>query len=216
MNNTNFDLYIRQCCSRLGLTLTQAAMQSDMSRNNLYKLMAGNAENARLSTLVKLANTLQTNPHTLLKQMFEQSEFPAPSSISSHTHDASGFIADISIPDNSMVKRGQRFTKIWKIQNTGHVIWDKRFLICVDEHIEVASHTDRFNSPISQRGLIPSEKRIAIDKLSPGETTEISVEFTSPNIPGSCISYWKMCDANNNLFFPELEGLSCQVQVLYY
>ena len=216
MSNKNFDLYIRQCCSQLGLSLTEVAKQSDMSRNNLYKLMSGNAENARLSTLVKLANTLQTNSQLLLKQMFEQSEFPGSFSSSLHTIDTNGFIADVTIPDNYMVKRRQKFTKTWKIQNTGHVTWNHRFLMCMDKHIKIICDTDNFNAPIAQRGLIPSKNKIAIDNLLPGQTTEISVEFTSPDIIGSCISYWKICDADDTLLFPKLEGLSCQVQVLSF
>src|SRR6185295_11416560 len=34
------------------------------------------------------------------------------------------FVADITIPDGSVLKPGEDFTKIWRIQNTGNCRWD--------------------------------------------------------------------------------------------
>ena len=216
MPSKDFEQYVRQQCKYLNLSLTEVAKQSDMSRPNLYKLMSGNAENARLSTLVKLANVLETHPQILLRHMFEHTDI-SPLTLPSilHTHDGSGFIADVSIPDNTQVTQSQTFIKTWKIQNTGAIEWTERFLVCVDNQITITQKTANFDIPAFKRGLIPTENSVAIANLLPGETTEISIEFTAPSVPGSCISYWKMADREGNLCFPKLEGLSCQVQVLY-
>jgi len=216
MSKKNFELYIRQQCKALDISLTEAAKKSDMSRHNLYKLMSGSAENARVSTVVKLANTLQTHPQILLRHMFESINLPVnPTPLSFYSNDGSAFVRDVTIPDNTKVKPGQSFIKTWKIQNAGSVEWLSRFMVCMDDQITFTSQTSSFAPPIGKRGLIPSEYKIAIAPLLPGETTEISVEFSAPEVLGSCISYWKMCDSEGNLCFPELEGLSCQVQVLY-
>jgi hypothetical protein len=39
----------------------------------------------------------------------------------------SKFVADVSIPDGTVMKPGEKFTKIWRIQNTGTCPWDQGF-----------------------------------------------------------------------------------------
>jgi len=51
MHQNDFEQYIRQQAHHLNLPLSLVAKKSDMSRHNLYKLLAGNAVNARMSTL---------------------------------------------------------------------------------------------------------------------------------------------------------------------
>lgn len=216
MQTNDFDKYVRQRSNQLGLSMTYVAKHSGMSRPNLYRLLSGYAENTRISTFVKLANTLQIHPIVLIQQIFEQNKFTAYSNaLPVQLNDASGFIRDVSIPDNTVVKVNQRFTKTWEIQNTGQVPWQSRFLICVDHQLEVSSRSSDFAPPREQRYLQPTVNKVAIVDLAPGENTEISVEFTAPSLPGSCISYWKISDNEGNLLFPHLEGLSCLVQVLY-
>jgi len=216
MKTNDFEQYVRQRCHQLGVSLSFIAKQSGMSRHNLYKLLAGNAENARISTVVKLAHALQTHPMVLIRHMFEQTDFPLYTNcLPLEPYDASGFIRDVTIPDNTIVKAGQRFIKTWEVQNTGQIQWSNRFLCCVDEHIELTSYSPDFRPPMAQRCLIPTEDKVAITDSAPGESRKISVEFTAPQLPGSCISYWKMSDQEGNLFFPAIEGLSCLVQVLY-
>lgn len=216
METNDFEKYVRQRCQELEVSLSFIAKKSDMSRPNLYKLLSGSAENARISTLVKLAHALQSHPMILIRHMFEQTDFPLYSNcLPIEPYDASGFIRDVTIPDNTIVKAGQRFIKTWEVQNTGQIQWSNRFLRCLDKHIELISCNPDFQPPMIQRCLIPTENKVAIADLAPGESGQISVEFTAPNLPGSCISYWKMSDQEGNLFFPAIEGLSCLVQVLY-
>jgi len=216
MKNNDFDTYVRQRSKELGLSLTAVAKKSDISRPNLYKLLSGSAENARISTLVRLANALQTHPLILIQQMFEQHKFVAYNkNQASVTNDASGFIRDVTFPDNSAVKVKQHFIKTWEIQNVGNIHWKNRFLSCVDHQLEISSCSSDFSPPATKRCLQPSCNQVAIADLAPGESTQISVDFTAPDIPGSCISYWKMTDHEGKPFFPSIEGLSCLVQVLY-
>ncbi len=65
------------------------------------------------------------------------------------------------------------------------------------------------------RGLKPDSRLIPIPDTPPGETVEISIGFTAPTLPCSCISYWKMSNAEGELLFPESEGLSCLVSVIF-
>ena len=65
-----------------------------------------------------------------------------------------------------------------------------------------------------QRMLIPEQWRVPIPETPPGATVDISVTFTAPSVPCSCISYWKMFDGEGTLLFPDMEGLYCLVQVV--
>ena len=37
----------------------------------------------------------------------------------------SAFVADVTIPDGTVLKPGEKFTKIWSVQNTGICAWDE-------------------------------------------------------------------------------------------
>jgi hypothetical protein len=39
----------------------------------------------------------------------------------------SKFVADVSIPDGTVMQPGEKFTKIWRFQNTGTCSWDQGF-----------------------------------------------------------------------------------------
>jgi hypothetical protein len=42
--------------------------------------------------------------------------------------DESKFVADVTFPGGEIVKAGERFKKVWEIQNAGMVTWEGRFL----------------------------------------------------------------------------------------
>ena len=42
----------------------------------------------------------------------------------------SGFVEDVSIPDGTVMKPGQQYTKQWKLKNIGSARWDN-FTVCV-------------------------------------------------------------------------------------
>lgn len=112
--------------------------------------------------------------------------------------DDSRFVADVTVPDNSIVGVGQRFTKSWRIRNAGVMTWRGRYIEEVNP---------------SSPGLTPGVNRVAIPETQPGEQLTITVRFVAPNSPGSFVSYWKMHEADGTRCFREKEGLSCRVQV---
>jgi hypothetical protein len=113
--------------------------------------------------------------------------------------DDSRFVADVTIPDGTTVRAGQKFVKIWEIQNDGLVPWRGRF--------------EQRQGILSGQGLCGSLSRVPVPTTMPGQDALISVTFTAPNLPGSCRVDWKMTDENGRLYFPYLGGLYVIVNV---
>ena len=213
----DFSRYIRRHARDQRLSLSQLAENSRISRQTLYKIMKGDAE-AKLSTIIRLSGALQVHPLDMMRAFFGSQNLPAqPFATAKYPLDASSFIEDVTVPDNMRVWINQRFLKTWKIQNTGKTVWRNRRLVCMDSKLtfEITNLEEReVSQPALNRRLIPAQDSIAIPLTHPGQTVELSVEFTTPSYPGTQISYWKMIDEVKDYCFPEFEGLSCLVQVI--
>jgi transcriptional regulator with XRE-family HTH domain len=213
----DFSAYIRSRARAQNLSISQLAQCSKISRQTLYKIMKGDTE-AKISTMIRLASVLQMHPLDLLRAFFGNQTLPFGTMASAkYLFDATGFIEDVTIPDNMRVWVNQPFLKSWKIQNTGKIPWINRALLCTDEQVRLhfAPETNfAFKPPTQDRRLLPTQSSIPIPKTLPGQTAQLSVEYISPAYPGTQISYWKMVDESGEYCFPDLEGLSCQVQVI--
>lgn len=213
---TELKTYIKQRCSELGLSVRGLQRETGIARDTLGKILEGNTKNARLSTIVILARALKVHPFTLFRYFLNQTDLPKYTTTNAlHKFDATGFIADVTYPDNCAVRVNETFTKIWAIQNIGSVDWVDRKFVCMD-----TQPTGDFDlpegiaPPSAFRGLKPTTRYVPIPHISAGEIIEIEVEFTAPIYPCHVISYWKMVDAEENFCFPQSEGLSCIVNVL--
>jgi transcriptional regulator with XRE-family HTH domain len=213
----NFSAYIRSRARAQNLSMTQLAQASKISRQTLYKIMKGDNE-AKLSTMISVASVLKMHPLDLLRAFFGYRALPFETMASTkHLYDASSFIEDVTIPDNMRVWVNQSFVKSWKIQNTGKVPWINRCLLCMDEQMQLqfSSEIDLiFKLPTQGRRLLPAQTSIPIPTTLPGQTAQLNVDYTAPSYPGTQISYWKMVDESGEICFPDLEGLSCLVQVI--
>ncbi len=210
-----FSEYVKQRANTLGLTMSELARQTGISRQGLYGLLDGTTEQAKISTLIALAKALQVHPMVLFRELLHQLDFPKFSATSAkYRFDASGFVQDVTIPDNTTVLTDQVFTKVWEIQNIGHVNWLGRKLVCMDRKADISLVPDLIVAPKARRGLVPTQRVIDIPETLPGESVILSVEFTAPSYPCSLISYWKMTDEHEDICFPEMEGLSCMVRVV--
>ncbi|PWB68953.1 MAG: hypothetical protein C3F07_21055 [Anaerolineales bacterium] len=92
---------------------------------------------------------------------------PRPTNQPGCTNSAS-FVADITIPDNSIIGAGETFTKTWRISNTGTCIWASDYKL-------VHYSDQRMGAPDG----------VPLDITYPGETLDISVELVAPNSPGT-------------------------------
>ncbi|HRN51528.1 MAG TPA: NBR1-Ig-like domain-containing protein [Anaerolineales bacterium] len=94
------------------------------------------------------------------------------------------FVADISVPDNTQMSKGQSFTKTWRIRNNGTCTWSGDFDIIYTSGTNLAS--------VSSLD-IPKE-------VKPGETVDISIPMTAPTNDGTYRSSWVIKAANGYTF----------------
>ncbi len=97
---------------------------------------------------------------------------------------AAGMPIDVTIPDDTEMRPGENFIKIWKLQNAGSCTW-------TTEYDAFFFYGDRMGAPTS----VPLSASV-----SPGKTVEISVEMTAPDTPGTYQGNWKLRNAAGEFF----------------
>ncbi len=94
------------------------------------------------------------------------------------------FVADVTIPDGTIIAPGAAFTKTWKLQNYGNSTWTTGYSLA----------------------FVSGEKMGTISSVSipqpvpPGAQIDISVDMVAPTAPGSYQGYWKMKNAAGQFF----------------
>ena len=110
--------------------------------------------------------------------------------------DNSLFLGDVNYPDGTVVLPGTKFTKTWKFRNNGQTTWTTGYSIVYLE------------------GTLLGTNDVVIFKLTkevaPGDTAEISAEFTAPAKLGRYTSVWKLYSAGG-YFFGEYASIDITV-----
>ena len=189
--------YLRLRLRALRLTTTEAAKRSGISRQTWHKLLRAEIGEARLSTLIQVADTLETHPLSMMRIFFNGREVTQVAHRTGDIRFVSGFIADVTYPDNSNVPAGTVFEKTWEIANVGTEAWVGWSLQCMD-------------TPDTSV-LMPVESRVAIPDTQPGEHVQLSVQLRAPSMACHTISQWKCVNAAGDIVFPRQAGLYCMV-----
>jgi len=92
--------------------------------------------------------------------------------------DLARFVADITIPDGTVLTPGAFFSKTWRIQNLSSCTWNTSYSM-------VFVHGAQMSAPASVN--FPTS-------VDPGGTVDLSVNMTAPTAPGHYIGYWKLRD----------------------
>lgn len=87
------------------------------------------------------------------------------------------FLCDDTIPDWTHVQPGTRFTKRWKVYNSGYKAWDKTI------HLKYRWGT---------LGLMPNDTIIEAPPISPNQEGTLEVQFSAPLEPGQYQTHWRM------------------------
>jgi uncharacterized protein YkwD len=87
-------------------------------------------------------------------------------------------IADVTVPDNAQMAKGQKFTKTWRFMNNGKCNWSGYTIAFVAG--------DRMASPDTA----------PVPEAAAGETVDVSVELTAPSIDGSYTGFYELRKAN--------------------
>lgn len=106
----------------------------------------------------------------------------------------SAWVKDITIPDGTFMKPGEKFTKTWLIKNTGSCRW-------VEGYYLIFGYGDKF-----------SGSQIAIPGgVEPGKEIEISIDLTAPEKTGNFFSWWRLKN-EWGVPFGEFFGVTISVQ----
>ncbi len=102
---------------------------------------------------------------------------PAPTGSGGCTYKVT-FIGDITVPDGTVMKPGQSFTKTWRVRNDGTCVWGPTGH---DLHAIAFTSGDQMSAPkqVSLPGVV-----------DPGQTADVSVSMVAPTTPGNYIGYW--------------------------
>lgn len=117
-----------------------------------------------------------------------------------HPGDASDFIADVTIPDGTVVPPDSQFVKVWELKNSGSVHWRDRYL----QRIDLPIRRDDCRTP----------ERIPINDTAPQEHVQITVTVRTPDVaPVDCTVYWKMVDEAGQALLPGYRPIFFAVHV---
>lgn len=112
-----------------------------------------------------------------------QVETPTPVPPAACT-DKVAFVADVTIPDGSVVQAGKSFDKVWRLRNAGTCTWTTDYAL-------VFSGGQRLGGPASI--ALPAS-------VAPGATSDLKVNLTAPSTNGSYRGDWMLKNASGSLF----------------
>jgi uncharacterized protein YkwD len=92
--------------------------------------------------------------------------------------DSAVFVEDVTIPDNTRLEAGEKFTKTWKLQNTGSCTW-------TDYTIAFVSG-DQMDAPDS----------VPVPETEVSEPVEISIDLVAPSENGAYTGNFELLNAD--------------------
>ncbi len=98
--------------------------------------------------------------------------------------DRAGFVADVTIPDNTYMAPGEAFTKTWRLRNTGTCTWTAEYALVFDSGNIMGGPAS-----VPLPGNVP-----------PNATVDLSVDLVAPAANGTYRGNWKLRNADGVLF----------------
>jgi hypothetical protein len=93
-------------------------------------------------------------------------------------HDCEAFVADVTVPDGTVVSTGASFTKVWRLRNCGTTDWSGLSAVRVDGRFGPGSF------------LVP--------RVAPGRTGDLSAGMVAPSTPGRYRSTYRLRAADGH------------------
>jgi hypothetical protein len=92
------------------------------------------------------------------------------------------FVADVTIPDGTVLTPGSSFVKTWRVKNSGTCSWDSYKL--------VFAAGNQMSGPAS----------VAVNPTPPGTTVDVTVNLVAPTNPGEYKGGWRFQATNGSVF----------------
>ncbi len=102
---------------------------------------------------------------------------------------------DLTIPDGTQIVAGEKFTKTWRLVNSGSCKWTRLYKLVFYSQNPLGATYEQF---------LPGE-------VLPGYAVDLSVEFTAPLQPGTYRSNWMLQAPDGTLF-----GLGMNADTPFY
>lgn len=129
-----------------------------------------------------LPEVVQAEADQIVQSLVVARKLPMPSATACANQIS--FIADITIPDDTILAAGEAFVKTWRLSNSGTCAWDTGYsLVCVSDEC------------MGSAAAVPVR-----DVVSPGDTVDVSVDMTAPSASGTYTATWQIRDTYGNLF----------------
>ena len=94
------------------------------------------------------------------------------------------FIADVTVPDDTVFKPGEVFEKVWRLENSGTCLWDDTYVL---------SFVD--GDPLGAwASLAPGET------VHAGESVDLGIKMQAPASAGTHTGWWQIRDAAGQFF----------------
>jgi hypothetical protein len=93
------------------------------------------------------------------------------------------WVADVTIPDGTVITPGSEFLKTWKVRNTGACTWGAGYAV-------VYAYGEKMNGT-------PAAISVPV---TPNQEVEVSVQFKAPTKVGEYASTWRMVNALGSAF----------------
>ncbi|WP_237075745.1 NBR1-Ig-like domain-containing protein [Mycobacteroides abscessus] len=195
--------YLREAC---GVTLTQTAQQLGVSKAHLSNIERGrDRPSAKIIGfydqryggygqawgLYEALITEGLAPQRL--PLDRQPDYPIPG-------DALTFVANVTIPDGTVMVPNQMFEKTWRIRNSGTVPWKGRWLA---RDGTLTGHRSPLSPP-----------KILIANTSPGQEIDITVPMRAQQPAGGSQTHWKMVDNHGWEYLPDLHHAALVVSIV--
>jgi len=92
------------------------------------------------------------------------------------------FVKDITIPDGTVMKPGQPFTKTWRFENVGAVGWGEGVKLVFVPEQQKGFESKKMAGP----------DFVEVPNVQPGKNVDVSVDLVSPEKLGHYRSYWRL------------------------
>ncbi len=97
---------------------------------------------------------------------------------------APGSPIDVTVPDDTVMRPGQVFTKVWQLVNTGSCTWTPAYRLVWFSGARLGTSAAY---PLGR-------------EVRPGEAVDLAVDMVAPLAPGVYQSYWKLRAPDGSLF----------------
>lgn len=98
--------------------------------------------------------------------------------------DRATFVADATIPDNTVLSPGETFLKVWKLQNSGTCTWDSSYRLSFFSGDRMGAVTE-----ITLATIVTS-----------GEVVDLGVDMVAPTVAGEFQGFWRLKNSQGAYF----------------